>query len=85
MRRRFEIPCDYGDRGPIRLDKLLVECGLADSTADANRKIKQKAVRVRNVIKNDPRLPLLAKPTDTLESFYLRVGRRMKFVVLHFQ
>jgi len=78
-----EISRDQGDRVLIRLDKLLLECGLADSTADANRKFKQKAVRVRNVITPDPRM-LILKPTGGLQSFYVRVGRRIKFVVLHF-
>src|SRR5271155_1947830 len=31
-------------RWPIRLDKLLAGCGLADSVSDGSRKIKQKAV-----------------------------------------
>jgi tyrosyl-tRNA synthetase len=78
-----EISRDQGDRVLIRLDKLLLECGLADSMADANRKIKQNAVRVRNVITPDPRM-LILKPAGGLQSFYVRVGRRIKFVVLHF-
>jgi tyrosyl-tRNA synthetase len=36
--------------GAVRLDKLLVRLGLADSASDAGRKVKQGAVRVDGTV-----------------------------------
>src|SRR5215813_15090258 len=41
-----------GDAHDIRLDKLLVRCGLAESVSDAARKLKQGSVRVDDVVQN---------------------------------
>ncbi|MGD0513462.1 MAG: tyrosine--tRNA ligase, partial [Terriglobales bacterium] len=50
-------------RWPIRLDKLLARCGLADSVSDGSRKIKQKAVSIDG--KTETRLEVpLSLPID---------------------
>src|SRR3954466_2522653 len=61
----------------IKLDKVLVRSGLADSASDGQRKIKQGAVRVDNEVKKDITLPLKVPA-----SFMLRVGRQIKKISL---
>src|SRR5437868_6595330 len=61
----------------IKLDKVLVRSGLADSASDGQRKIKQGAVRVDNEVKKDIILSLKIPA-----SFMLRVGRQMKKISL---
>jgi tyrosyl-tRNA synthetase len=56
----------------IKLDRLLVKCGLADSATDATRKLKEGAVRVRSV-EHSPHLCGRASAT-----LVLRVGKRVK-------
>jgi tyrosyl-tRNA synthetase len=63
----------------IRLDRLLVLCGLADSATDAARKLKQGAVRVNDQLEQTPRLLL---PPGFSGRLSLRVGRRVKIAVL---
>jgi len=62
----------------IRLDRLLVICGLADSTTDAARKLKQSAVKVNDSLEQNPRIILAGLPTRLT----LRVGRRVKVAVI---
>ena len=62
---------------PIRLDKLLARCGLADSVSDASRKIKQKAVSIDGRTETRLEIPL-PLPTDLV----IRVGRRIKKVAI---
>ena len=59
-----------GDAVPIRLDKLLVRCRLADSASDGSRKIKQKAVRINGEIATEHVLKIRL-PTELT----IRVGR----------
>ena len=61
----------------FRVDKLLVGAGFADSVTDAQRKIKQKAVRL-----NDKLVENHVLIADSRE-FVLKVGRRMKRVRLN--
>jgi len=66
------------DRQPklVRLDKLLLRAGLAESATDGQRKIKQKAVQVNDrVAESSHLLILLPAP-----AFALRVGRKIKKV-----
>jgi tyrosyl-tRNA synthetase len=42
-----------GDPVPVKLDKLLSHCGLAESVSDGSRKIKQKAVRINGEVRTD--------------------------------
>ena len=62
----------------VRLDKLLVQLGLADSATDANRKLKQGAVRVGGEPVSAPHLPVGALPATLV----LRVGKRLRAAVL---
>ncbi len=64
----------------IRLDKLLERAGLADSVADASRKIRQNAVRVDGELKTEP---VIFRDTSK-ESMVVRAGRRIKKVTLTF-
>ncbi len=62
----------------IRLDRLLVVCGLADSATDATRKLKQGAVRVNDNLEQNPRIMFTGLSTRLT----LRVGRRVKVAVI---
>ena len=64
-------------RWPIRLDKLLARCGMAESVSDASRKIKQKAVSIDGRTETSIEVPL-PLPTDLV----IRVGRRIKKVTI---
>jgi tyrosyl-tRNA synthetase len=57
----------------IRLDKLLVYCGLAQSASDASRKIKEGAVIVGNHVNRAPYF-LLAQIPQTVP---IRLGKRI--------
>ena len=63
----------------IRLDRLLVKCGLAESGADASRKLKEGAVKVNDGVEHNTRILVMTLPTK----LSLRVGRRMKIAVIH--
>jgi tyrosyl-tRNA synthetase len=51
-------PVDFSGAGgaflPIRIDRLLVQCGLADSFTDAMRKIKANSVRINGSVVTKP-------------------------------
>ena len=57
----------------IKLDRLLVAAGLADSVSDAVRKIKQNAVRVNGELKTEPVIFL-----ETRLGATVRVGKKIK-------
>jgi tyrosyl-tRNA synthetase len=60
------------DSTPIRIDKLLVACGLASSSSEAQRKIKEKAVHVED------RLVESATFAEKLPNpFVIKLGKRM--------
>ena len=61
--------------GSIKLDKLLVKAGLADSGSDAVRKLKQKSVKVNGEVVSDPTTSVPASGQGTLQ-----VGRKIKKV-----
>jgi tyrosyl-tRNA synthetase len=78
-----------GERSPsgalmtIRLDILLVACGLADSITEAARKLKQGAVRVNSQVDAfSPRIPLPVPVVGQPWKLTLRVGKRMKVAVI---
>jgi tyrosyl-tRNA synthetase len=60
----------------IRLDKLLARAGLADSTSDGSRKIKQRSVQVGGQVVTLLHLLVLLPVPD----ISIRVGRKMKMV-----
>jgi tyrosyl-tRNA synthetase len=62
----------------VRLDKILMHAGLADSASDANRKLKQNAVRINYKAFTVSNVMLLF-PADP---FVARVGKKMKRIRL---
>ena len=56
----------------IRVDKLLVACGLASSTSEAQRKIKEKAVHVADRVVASPTLD-----GNLPNLFVIKLGKRM--------
>ena len=65
----------------IRLDRLLVKCGLADSATDAARKLKQGAVKIADSVVQEPRMGFKLPATGSLR-LPLRVGKRLKIAVI---
>jgi tyrosyl-tRNA synthetase len=68
---------DPGSRLVLRADKLIKEAGLAASTTDAGRKIKEKAVQINGQVLEGPAILVSAKKPLTI-----RVGRKIAEVVL---
>jgi tyrosyl-tRNA synthetase len=62
----------------IRLDKVLVKCGLTPSTSEAARKIKEGAVRVGGNVETATRILIKSLPAE----LPLRLGKRMKIAVI---
>ena len=62
----------------IRLDKVLVKCGLASSGAEATRKIKEGAVRVEGNVQTTTRISVSSLPAE----LSLRLGKRVKIAVI---
>jgi tyrosyl-tRNA synthetase len=60
----------------IRLDKLLAQAGLADSTSDGSRKMKQRSVQIGGQVVTALHL-LVLLPAPEIS---IRVGREMKIV-----
>lgn len=73
----FSSPITAG-QVTIKLDRLLIKCGLADSATDAGRKLKQGSVRVGDHVYENPRIGI----TLSGEPLKLRVGRRMKLAII---
>ena len=69
----------------LRLDRLLVRCGLAESGTDAVRKLKQGAVKVENqsVGKPDPRIVLQMSVSGIPMKHSVRVGKQVRVITLH--
>jgi tyrosyl-tRNA synthetase len=65
----------------VRLNKIVADSGLADSTSDAARKIKQNAVRVNGKVLTESNARLEASIFVSNE-FMLQVGRKMKRIKL---
>ena len=69
-----------GDEATIRADRLLVRCGLATSTTDAARKLKQGAVRIEESVRTEPYYTWpVAVPPMRLP---LRVGKQLRIAVI---
>jgi tyrosyl-tRNA synthetase len=66
----------------IRLDKVLVKCGLASSVAEAARKIKEGAVRIGGNVATDTRILVESLPAQLPLEYSLRLGKRMKIAVI---
>src|SRR5438270_6268257 len=83
-----EIPVNFAEAGGstdeqgrklVRMDRLLVKCGLAESTTDAARKLKQGSARVENVVHKEPRFVL---PGALPARLTLRVGKHLKMALI---
>ncbi|HET6177674.1 MAG TPA: tyrosine--tRNA ligase [Candidatus Sulfotelmatobacter sp.] len=70
---------DDQGRAGVRLDRILVKCGMADSTTDAGRKLKQGSVKLENAVQTEPRIVLTGPPPARL---LLRVGKQLKVAVI---
>ena len=64
----------------IRADRLLVRCGLAESTTDAGRKLKQGSVRINDAVQKDPRM-VLSNPSP--KKLTLRVGKQLRIAAIN--
>jgi tyrosyl-tRNA synthetase len=70
---------DESGRAGLRLDRLLVKCGLAASATDAARKLKQGSVRIGNEVTKEPRIVAVGPPPVKLS---LRVGKQIRIAVV---
>jgi tyrosyl-tRNA synthetase len=71
---------DRGAAATIRADRLLVRCGLAASTTDAGRKLKQGSVKVDGRVHREPYFEQTAPPPMRLP---LRVGKQLRMAVIN--
>jgi tyrosyl-tRNA synthetase len=63
---------------PVRIDKLLVEAGLAESVSDGGRKIKQKSVEIDRELVEKLKLAV----PESARILIVRAGRLMKQVAI---
>ncbi len=73
------VSTDRGAAATLRADRLLVRCGLAASTTDAGRKLKQGSVRVGDHVLREPYFSQTGPPPMRLP---LRVGRQLRIAVI---
>jgi tyrosyl-tRNA synthetase len=73
------VDTDHGAAATVRADRLLVRCGLATSTTDGGRKLKQGSVRVDGRVHNEPYFTQTAPPPMRLP---LRVGKQLRIAVI---
>jgi tyrosyl-tRNA synthetase len=66
----------------VRLNKILVAVGLAESVTDATRKLKQNAVKINGKVRTEPNVLFEAEIFRARE-FLAQVGRRMKRVSIN--
>ncbi len=71
---------DRGTAATVRADRLLVRCGLATSTTDAGRKLKQGSVKVDDHVLKEPYFSQTGPPPMRLP---LRVGKQLKIAVVN--
>jgi tyrosyl-tRNA synthetase len=68
-----------GSGMPFKVEKLVALAGLAESVADAGRKVKQKAVRINNQLVEHP---ISTSPNGLPFELLVQVGRRFRRVVV---
>jgi tyrosyl-tRNA synthetase len=73
------VKTQRGNEATLRADRLLVRCGLATSTTDAGRKLKQGSVRIDDCVLTEPYLSQAVPPPMRLS---LRVGRQVRVAVV---
>ena len=74
------VQTDSGPAATLRADRLLVRCGLALSTTDAARKLKQGSVRIADQILTAPYFSQTGPPPMRLP---VRVGKQMRVAVIN--
>ncbi len=74
------VSTDRGAEATVRADRLLVRCGLAVSTTDAGRKLKQGSVRVGDHVLKEPYFAWGGPPPMRLP---LRVGKQLKIAIIN--
>jgi tyrosyl-tRNA synthetase len=74
---------DEQGRALVRIDRLVAKCGLADSTTDAVRKLKQGAVKIGGDVVTDPRMVLLPPPVGQSVRLTVRLGRQVRIAVIN--
>jgi len=67
----------------MKLDKMLVSCGLANSSTDAARKIKSGSVRVDGGVAVLPRIARVL-PSESPMRISLRVGKLLRILLVEF-
>jgi tyrosyl-tRNA synthetase len=74
------VPTIQGAPNPpgVRLDKVLVKCGLVSSGAEAARKIKEGAVRIGGNVQTTTRISVSSLPAE----LPLRLGKKLKLAVI---
>jgi tyrosyl-tRNA synthetase len=70
---------DRGSAATLRVDRLLVRCGLATSTTDGARKLKQGSVRIDDHVLTEPYFSQTVPPPMRLP---LRVGKQLRIAVI---
>ena len=75
------VDTDRGAEATIRADRLLVTCGLATSTTDASRKLKQGSVRVDDHVRKEPYFAWPA--THPPIKLPLRVGKQLRIAIIN--
>jgi len=79
-----EVSISAGDAGwsdetkSVRLEKIMVLCGLAASGTEAARKLKENAVRVDDSVQSAPKLAVASLPVRLT----VRVGKRARVAVI---
>jgi tyrosyl-tRNA synthetase len=74
------VGTERGAEATVRVDRVLVRCGLATSVTDAGRKLKQGSVRVEDHVLKEPYLVWpAAQPPMRLP---LRVGKQLRIAVI---
>jgi tyrosyl-tRNA synthetase len=71
-----DVTAEADGHASIRIDKLVLLAGLADSATDAQRKRKQKAVKINDCVMEEHSF------TPAAKDFVLRVGRKIKRISL---
>jgi tyrosyl-tRNA synthetase len=70
---------DEQGRNLVRVDRLLVKCGLAVSTTDAGRKLKQGSLRIGDSVQTQPYLMI---PGPLPVRLPLRVGKQLRVAII---
>jgi tyrosyl-tRNA synthetase len=72
---------DRGTAATVRVDRVLVRCGLATSTTDAARKLKQGSVRIDDHVLKEPYFTQTA-PSPMRLPLRVRVGRQLRIATI---